>query len=158
MLNRSKNAKSNYQIYDRNINTLHTIIKLHQLFDHMILFTHKKSFKNQYLHRYCVANVPEYLCYPGTLNAWKSFDINYNSIKYDLLMILMNCILSFKSCMTNINVLQSGFKKFHETEFRKLKNIITQFIFIILCMKHIIYSFTNSALSCRNNYWRWTKR
>eukprot|EP01083_Nonionella_stella_P195385 719782_1 len=60
---------------------------------------------------------------------------------YDQLRRFTSCFLTFKSNIVNLNVIPSEFKKFDGTEFRTLKIIVNNFTFIILCLKHIIYSF-----------------
>ncbi len=121
------------------------------------LFVQIKSFLHEYLHQYLALNLiiyltffvikntkiiailREYLCYRNTLNSWKTFKICSKSIKCNLLRTFKKFILTFKSHFTNINVIQSRFKKLHGSQFRKSKSIINKSIFIILYIKNIIY-------------------
>ncbi len=107
-------------------------------------------FLNEYSHRYLrlkhiifstliIAILRELICYYHTLNAWKSLEISYNSIKYNLLTIFTSNILIFEPILMNINVISGECEQFHEIEFRTSKTTINNCIFIILCIKHITY-------------------
>ncbi len=144
------------------------IIKMIHYINIQILFEQKKYFLNEYLHRYFAINdiifstfyfskntkniayLREHLYYPDTLNARKLLKISYNSMTYDQLRRFTSCFLTFKSNIVNLNVIPSEFKKFDGTEFRTLKIIVNNFTFIILCLKHIIYSLLSSFCSKKN--------
>eukprot|EP01084_Bolivina_argentea_P258518 435857_1 len=71
-------------------------------------------------------------------------------MKYDRLRIFTSYFLTFKSNIININVILSEFKKFHGTAFGTLKIIVNNFIFIILWLKHIVYSLVKWPVSTRH--------